>query len=107
MDYLKLTKDLREANQVAMEVAEKSDDGGSANLDSVFLMIPRVREERVLGAIKTAGLYCRGKRKWIGQGYMITPTTGGQGNKRSLGVGAMYKHLKSAGWDVITYCQMD
>ncbi|OMF35215.1 hypothetical protein BK133_10915 [Paenibacillus sp. FSL H8-0548] len=109
MDYAKLTNDLREANQIACEAVKDSDDGGTCNLDSCFLQIPRARETKVLDAIKAAGLYCRAKTLWgwIGRGYMIKPTSGGQGDKRTKAVEAMSKELKQRGWDVTTYYKMD
>lgn len=106
-DFNKLTNDLREANRLAKERADSSDDGGSANLDRVFLMIKGARESKVIEAIKNAGLYCRGKSEWIGAGYFINPTTGGQGNKRALGVEVMSKYLQSCGWETLAYCQLD
>jgi hypothetical protein len=103
----KLTADLIFANKAACDAVENISDGGTANLDSVFLRVPRIRETVVLEAIKKAGLYCRAKRRWIGEGYMITPTTGGQGDKRSIGVEKMKEYLKSQGWDVLLFCHND
>lgn len=107
MDWNKLVTDLREANAAAMVAAAAVDDGGTANLDSVFLRFPRQREAKVLQAIKDAGLYCRGKREWIGTGYMITPTCGGQGDKRAKAVTVMYQELQSRGWNVIPFRKVD
>lgn len=107
MDWNKLVTDLREANAAAKAAADAIDDGGSANLDSVFLRIPRQREEKVLQAISDAGLYCRRKREWIGAGYMITPTCGGQANKRAKAVEVMKKELNDRGWDALGFYQMD
>ncbi|MEK5477527.1 hypothetical protein NYE70_11340 [Paenibacillus sp. FSL R5-0407] len=107
MDRNKLVTDLREANAAAKAAADAVGDGGTANLDSVFLRIPRQREVKVLQAIKDAGLYCRGKRQWIGQGYMITPTSGGQGNKRAKAAEVMTKELNDRGWDALTFYKVD
>lgn len=93
-----------------MEVKAAADaihDGGSANLDSVFLRVPRQPETRVLQAIRDAGLYCRGRREWIGSGYMITPTSGGQGDKRYKAVTVMCAELTARGWTVLPYRKMD
>lgn len=106
-DFEKLEKDLREGNKFAVETTEKMDDGGTANLDSCFLMLPGAREDRVLETIKNAGLYCRTKSQWIGKGFFITPKSGGQGNKRSLAVELMSKYLKSHGWECLTFYKMD
>lgn len=107
MDYDKLASDLNAANVAAKLAADKTDDGGSANLDSAFLRLPRARESKVLEAIRTAGLYCREKCRWIGEGYMITPTVSGQGNKRTTAVEAFKRHMESCGWDVLIYYQVD
>lgn len=107
MDFKKLIRDLAEANAEAKAAADASDDGGTANLDAVFLRLPRQHEIKVLQAIKDAGLYCRGRRQWIGQGYMITPTSCGQADKRAKAVTVMCGELTSRGWDVIAYRQMD
>ncbi|MRN51967.1 hypothetical protein [Paenibacillus monticola] len=107
MDWDKLVKDLRESNALAKAAAEAIPDGGSANLDSVFLCIPRQPETKVLNAIQKAGLYCRAKRRWIGSGYMINPDSSGQGDKRCKAVTVMYKELAGRGWDVLTYRKVD
>lgn len=104
--YNKLTKDLIEAREASVE-AGKGDDGGSANLDSVFLTLPHWREKQVLEAIQRAGLYCTSKTKWIGEGYLISPVGCGQGNSRARAMKAMKKILDEKGYDVIGYYQMD
>lgn len=107
IDYEKLVKDLSTANQLANDSIKNMDDGGTANLDCVFLRIPRAREDKVLEAIKKAGLYCSSRTKWIGSGYMIIPTGVGQGNTRYKGVEVMAKVLKDFGWDVSIYYRVD
>lgn len=107
INYDKLAADLNHANQVACQAAAQVKDVGTANRDSVFLRIPRAREASVLDAIRIAGLYCRRKSQWIGQGYFITPTSGGQGDKRAKAVEVMSKTLNDLGWDTIMYQQMD
>lgn len=104
--YDKLTKDLIEAREACIE-AGKGEDGGTANLDSVFLTLPRWREEKVLEAIRKAGLYSRCKTKWIGEGYMISPIKCGQGNSRARAMEAMKKVLSKKGYDVLGFYQMD
>lgn len=107
INYDKLAADLNHANQVACQAVRDIDDGGTANRDAVFLRIPRAREDSVLDAIRIAGLYCRRKSYWVGQGYFITPTCGGQGNKRAKAVDVMAQTLNELGWDALTYEQMD
>ncbi|WP_425622971.1 hypothetical protein ACPT9H_00285 [Brevibacillus borstelensis] len=107
INYDKLAADLNHANQVACQAVRDIDDGGTANRDSVFLRLPRARERSVLAAIHKAGLYCRRKSQWLGQGYFITPTSGGQGDKRAKAVEIMAKTLNDRGWDALTFEQMD
>lgn len=109
MDYNKLTADLILANNEACQAAELTDDGGTANLDSVFLRVPRAREAKVLEAIKKAGLYCRGKSRWsyMGNGYFLNPSVSGQGNRRTKAVEVMKAKLQESGWDVSVFYQMD
>lgn len=106
-DGKKLTEDLITANKAATAAIDGMRDGGSANLDSVFLSIPKVRETKVLEAIRNAGLYCGGKRQWIGPGYFITPTGIGQGDTRYTAVKTMTKYLQDAGWDAMTFHMID
>ncbi|MFW5436586.1 hypothetical protein [Paenibacillus apiarius] len=108
MDYNKLIQDLRDANSAAKAAADRVDDGGSSNLDGVFLRIPKARESKVLEAIKEAGLYCRCKRRWIGDGYMLQPDSGGgQARKREKAATVFMRELEARGWDVITFRKAD
>jgi hypothetical protein len=104
--YDKLAQDLIEAREASIE-AGKGEDGGSANFDSVFLRLPHWREEKVLEAIKKAGLYCVGKTKWIGAGYLISPVGCGIGNSRTRAMEAIKNVLAEKGYDVLGYYQMD
>ncbi|EGO63564.1 hypothetical protein [Acetonema longum] len=106
-DYKKLTDDLIRAKSTAVASTSGSDDGGTANRDTMVLRIPRAKEDKVLEAIKAAGLHCRGKSNWLGPGYFIYPPGGGQGNSRAKAVEAMAKSMESDGWKVHIYYQMD
>ena len=106
IDYAKLTNDLIQAKNAAIDAAV-GDDGGSANLDTMTISLPRAREKKVLDAIKDAGLYCQGKSEWIGPRYFIQPPAGGQGNSRVRAVDAMAKVMKVAGYDVLVYHRTD
>ena len=109
MDYQKITEDLKVADELATKAIVGKPDGGTANLDCVFLKLPRCRESKVVEAIKSAGLYCSGKVDWsyFGKGYMITPNNVGQGDTRYLAVQTMYKKLKEIGYDVIVFYRAD
>lgn len=105
-DYKKLTRDLIEAKDAALK-AVMGDEGGSANLDCIALSLPRLREEKVIEAVKEAGLYTRGKTNWIGKRYFISAPHGSQGNDNTKQIEAMRDCLKEKGYDVLIYYQMD
>lgn len=102
-----LTKDLRECDQIAQEAVKQVKDEGTCNMDAVFLCLPRMRETKALDAIKAAGLYCRAKRKWIGEGYMLHGNSGGQANKREHYVTVLCKELTDRGYQALTFRKID
>ncbi len=104
--YEQLTADLIEAKEKGLK-AQTGDDGGTCNLDATFLTLKGWREEKVLEAIKNAGLHCRCKTRWLGTGYMINLSNGNQGNDRTRIRDAFAKLLKLKGYDVIHFDQMD
>ncbi|MSU01808.1 hypothetical protein [Tissierella pigra] len=106
IDYEKLTEDLIQA-RLAAEEAAKGEDGGTANLDTMTIKLPRANEKKVIEAVKVAGLYTRGRREWIGPRYFISPPACGQGNSRNRAVEAMAKVMGEAGYEVLVYYQMD
>lgn len=103
--YEQLTIDLREAYSEALKV-KTNDDGGTANLDSTFLILKGLHESKVLESIKNSGLYCSGKSNWIGVGYLIS-TGGGQGNNRTRIRDRFAKVLSEKGYDVVHFDKMD
>lgn len=105
VDYKKLTEDLIKA-RIAAEEAAKGKDGGTANLDTMTIKLPRAIEKKVIKAVKAAGLYTRGKSEWLGNRYFISGP-GGQGDSNYRAVQAMAKVMKEAGYDILIYCQMD
>lgn len=104
-DYKKLTADLIKA-RIAAEEAGKGEDGGTANLDTMTIELPRARENKVIEAVEKAGLHgCKGN--WLGPTFFISPPKCGQGNSRVRATRAMEKVMQEAGWYVVMYCQMD
>lgn len=103
--YEQLTEDLKEAYQKSKK-AVTGDDGGTANLDSTFLILPRWNEKKTIKAINDAGLYCGSKIHWIGNGYLIS-VGGGQGNDRVMARNAFSKYLKEKGYDVMHFDMID
>lgn len=106
MDYKKLTEDLKQAKELA-RIASQGEDGGTANLDSFVLRLPRVRESKVLEAIKEAGCYCRGKTDWFGACYFISCGYGGQGNAQTRAVTAMEKLMTKQGYKADIFYKVD
>ena len=88
-----------ETGQAAAEA--QPDDGGTANLDHVYLYgLKRMKAE----TLKAAGIDCT---KWApGEFHLRTPFAG-QGNRRYAGVQAMYKSLIADGVQCSVYYQMD
>jgi hypothetical protein len=108
VNLIALELNLVKAAELAKEAAAKIDDGGTCNLDGVFLRIPRIREAKVLGAIQAAGLVAvKMEHPWYRTGYLIGTPNVGQANKRYKAARTMYDHMKECGWDVSFYCQAD
>lgn len=106
IDYKKLTDDLIKAKESALS-AIKNEDGGTANLDCMTIKLPRYNEEKVIAAVKEAGLYTRGKREWLGTRYFIHPPVGSMGNDRCRQVTAMCRVMESLGYSVLMFEQTD
>lgn len=107
MDTEKLTRDCITARALAIKASTENDDGGTCNIDGTFLTLEKgQRAEKILVAIKNAGLSANITR-WIGRGIMINPPGEGQANKRYASNEALMSSLKSAGWRVLGYYQMD
>lgn len=97
--------DLAAKVHAAIEAGQKAaaaspDDGGSANLDHLVLTdLPRVRES----SLRAAGIDC-----WKhGSGFHLSAPFDGQGNRRYLGVQAMYQALKAADVPCYIHYQLD
>lgn len=104
--YELLTEDLKEAKEKAIKLTENSDDGGTANLDSTFLILKNWNEQKVLEAIAAANLFCSGKRTWIGPGYFISLNVG-QGNRRTVARNEFIKILDEKGYKTLAFDKMD
>lgn len=102
-----LTSDLRESDRIAQEAMKQVPDEGTCNLDAVFLRLPRIQESKALEAIAAAGLYSRGKRQWIGTGYMVHGNCSGQADQRERYVTVMCKELQDRGYSVTAFRMMD
>lgn len=101
--YAELSKIVSDALSLGHEAAAKSDDGGTANLDSIVLTgLKGVREKSLINA----GIPCSKKRSENGA-FWLNVSFGGQGNKRNAGVEAAKKYLQENGVRCYIYYQMD
>lgn len=92
----------------AGRAALTGEDGGACNFDAPALSLPRMTEKQVNACAKAAGtnvfvwrLYKQ--RLWV----FGVPVPGPQGNDRTRQAEAMTASLAAAGYDAITYSQMD
>ena len=107
-NFEKLTAAVTAAMQAGQTAADsKPDDGGTCNMDAVILRIPRINEQKVVEAMAAAGVHTRKDTWWHGPGYMINPTSGGQGDRNTRAAEAIAKSLKEAGYDAMMHYQMD
>jgi len=97
--YEILTKDLKEF-LVQAQKGITTDDGGPYNFDSTFLILNGWNEKNVCRSIEDAGLYCRGKVRWIGTGYSIN-TNGGLGNNKTRVRDKFVSLLKEKGYKTL------
>ena len=108
-DFNKLTTDVKAALMAASQRAANVEDGGTCNLDGVFLQVPRQREAKMVEALQAAGINHVKKSSWgwMGTGYMLSPNVAGQANKRYAACAAMTASLIAAGHDASHFMQMD
>lgn len=92
----------------AGRAAVTGEDGGACNFDSPAVALHRMTEKQVNACAKAAGttvfpwrLY--GQRLWV----FNVPIAGPQGNDRTRQAEAMTASLVAAGYDAITYSQLD
>lgn len=92
-----------DAGKVAAAAAP--DDGGSANLDRVYLRVGLLREK----TLHDAGFqgWMQAASTYHARAFHISAPFDGQGNRRYAGVQAMYKSLTADGVDCGVWYQMD
>ena len=105
--YAKLRDDIRAALD-ATEWAEQTEDGGTCNFDSPVLYLDRWNGKLVEQAAKEAGSSAF-KWRWgrTTLGWVISPRSSGQGNRRTRRAEAIRDEMKKRGYDVGMYYQMD
>lgn len=101
--YSEMAEIVNEALRLGREAAAQSDDGGTANLDTIVLTgLKGVREK----TLNDAGIPCDKKSNDPGC-FWLHASFGGIGNKRNAGVEAAKKHLQENGVRCYIYYQMD
>jgi hypothetical protein len=92
-----------EAGKAAAEAVP--DDGGSANLDRVYIKTGLLREK----TLDKAGItgWMQRATTYHARAFHLSAPFSGQGNRRYAGVQAMYKSLKDDGIDCGVWYQMD
>lgn len=101
--YQKLKQHIDQALKIGREAAAKSDDGGSANMDTIVLTgLDGVRES----ALSKAGIPCSKKSRSPGS-FWLDVSFGGIGNKRNAGVEAAKAYLKERGVSCYIHYQLD
>ena len=99
-NWNKLIEDLKVAKKLARE-ASKWEDGGTANLDYVYIRLPYARERKVKEVLEEAGLYVsKVSHPYYGMHFKIVGVCGGQGNANIRANNAVKDYLKSQGWEV-------
>lgn len=100
--YSGLKKLIDEALSIGQQAADKTDDGGTANLDKLVISVLKgVRES----TLKNAGINCY--KHWSYAGDFVISRSYGQGNKNTAGIEAAKDYLKSKGVDCYVHSQMD
>jgi hypothetical protein len=92
-----------DAGKAAAEAAP--DDGGSANLDRVYVRVGLLRES-TLDKAGIAG-WMQAATTYHSRAFHLSAPFAGQGNRRYAGVQAMYKSLKAEGVECGVWYQMD
>lgn len=104
--YVKLSEDLKKAAQAAREM-DFADNGGTCNLDSLKLSLPRFCEKDTLRAIEAAELRGRKTSQFGRTVYLVSTPISAQGNARTQQAEKMRDVMKEAGYDAGVWYQMD
>ncbi|MBA4359295.1 MAG: hypothetical protein C0411_00970 [Pseudomonas sp.] len=88
-----------------LAAAAAHDDGGSANLDRVYIRVGLLREK----TLQNAGFegWMQSATTYHARAFHLSAPFSGQGNRRYAGVQAMYKSLQAEGVDCGVWYQVD
>lgn len=105
--YAKLRDDLL-AVYAETEYLENTEDGGTCNFDAPTLDLPRWNADKIKQAAKEAG---GSAFKWtwgtVTMGWVFSPRSSGQANRRTRRAEAISAALKRRGYNAGMYCAMD
>lgn len=102
-------RDLAEALKSAVEAARAAveanpDDGGTCNMDTATIYLPRYDATMVENAGRSAGVYCS---KWGKGEYHLVLPVGGQGYRQTVAAEAARDALKALGYSAGVYYMID
>lgn len=105
--YAKLRDDLKAAYSETAHL-ENTEDDGTCNFDSPVLHLDRWNADKIEQAAKEAGGYAT---KWTSgrmvMGWVFSPNSSGQGNRRTRRAEAISAAMKARGYSAGMYYQMD
>ena len=104
--YFKLAEDLSVAFAAALPMAD-TEDGGTCNLDSMTLYLPRWPEGKVRTAAMHAGLDCWRKTGFGQPCYVFTVPVSRQANARTRQAESMRNIMRERGYQTGMHYQMD
>lgn len=105
--YLKLKQDLLDA-YAETEYLEQTEDGGTCNFDAPVLHLDRWNAEMIKRAAEEAGGNAwQWKAGRYVMGWVFSPRSSGQANRRSRRAEAISKAMEAKGYSVGMYYQMD
>ncbi|WP_024831634.1 hypothetical protein [Ruminiclostridium josui] len=104
VNYSNLAMDLRISRVAAFKEAV-GEDTGNINLDTLAIIIPKANKNKIMEAVKIAGLTATGPHEYMGKRYFISPPKCGQRSSRQRAVQAMYRIMLKCGWEVTIHSE--
>ncbi len=102
--YAKLTADLAKSIKDAFVKYEHEADDGTCNFDSPTISLNGYSPKYLEQAIKNAGAYCY---KWRGWNSYVICVGGGQAGRRTSIAEYIYEDMRSKGYKMGMYYQID
>ena len=102
--YTKLTQDLKAAVEAAQAAAVAIDDGGTCNMDSPMVWLPRWNAAKIKEAARAAGTRAYKHRlSW----WMFSTGVYAQGDPRTIAAKAASHLLEERGYRASVFYMMD